>query len=184
MCFTILIFPINCSRNKEVIASSDFYFIKIHPIPCLDEVSEWSGLILSCLGCLGSEKPLKMWKIPKLTFSFFILLIFCYSFSLIHFLFTVSCKWEVQKPDGQLGALWGYLGSKKQFCRAFLNNTEQTTIFHRTYLICRMFVAIILVSIEIDSLWKAQVPIEGTLEFFWDALKFLGVPNKPSKGIF
>ena len=47
-----------------------------------------------------------------------------------------------------------------------------------------MFVAIILVSIEIDSLSKTQVPIEGTLECFWDALKFLGVPNKPSKGIF
>ena len=121
---------------------------------------------------------------PKLTFSFFILLFFCYSFSLIHFLFTVSCKWEVQKPDGQFGALWGYLGSKKQFRRAFLNNTEQTRIFYRSYLICWMFVAIILVSIEIDSLSKTQVPIEGTLECFWDALKFLGVPNKPLKGIF
>ena len=118
---------------------------------------------------------------PKLIFSFFILLFFCYSFSLIHFLFTVSCKWEVQKPDGQLGALWGYLGSKKQFRRAFLNNTEQTRIFYRSYLICWMFVAIILVSIEIDSLSKTQVPIEGTLECFWDALKFLGCQINPQR---
>ena len=117
-------------------------------------------------------------------FIFYSVVFFFYSFSLIHFLFTVSCKWEVQKPDGQLGALWGYLGSKKQFRRAFLNDTEQTRIFYRSYLICWMFVATILVSNEIYSLSKTQVPIEGTLECFWDALKFLGVPNKPSKGIF
>ena len=130
------------------------------------------------------KSPSKCEKCQNWHFHFLFCCFFFYSFSLIHFLFTVSCKWEVQKPDGQFGALWGYLGSKKQFRRAFLNNTEQTRIFYRSYLICRMFVAIILVSIEIDSLWKAQVPIEGTLEFFWDALKFLGVPNKPSKGIF
>ena len=57
---------------------------------------------------------------------------------------------------GHSGDIWGAKSS----------SVGQTRIFYRSYLICRMFVAIILVSIEIDSLWKAQVPIEGTLEFF------------------
>ena len=51
------VFTSNFLRNKVVIASGNFYSIKIHPFPCLEKVREVIWTKIELLELMGDETP-------------------------------------------------------------------------------------------------------------------------------
>ena len=81
------VFTINCSRNKVVIASGDFYSINIHPFLCWWE--RWSGLRLSCWTWWGMVKnPSKYQKCQN----WYFYSSFCFIFAFLSASFIFMAK--------------------------------------------------------------------------------------------